>query len=525
MRIPVLLLSCLFLLPVARAADGDGGLGSIHFPNSGDPAAQAAFLTGVKALHSFQFDEAQLAFREAQALDPDFALAYWGEAMSVNKPLWRIQDTGGARAILKRLAPDLAGRQAKAGSDKERAWLAAVDALFYGPEDKLERDHNYRRAMQQMQERWPDDHEIAVFHALSILGTRRPGDSGFRPLAEAAAISLAVFDENPEHPGAAHFVIHSFDDPEHAILALPAARVYADIAPAAAHALHMPSHIFLQLGHWQRVVDSNTEAYAAAVAINERLNLPEGREDFHTLSWLAYGNLMLGNVAAAEANLADARAALDRNPDNARVEDGWLTMRARHLLETGAEGAPPLPPADSSAGRHAHWIGTVGLLAARERNAERARAAQARLASLGEAAQAAGDAWQASLLEVLHHQIEASLALANGNGSTALEAAQKAVDIDRQLGAPSGPPVPLKPARELYGEILLEIGRHDAAMTAFADALDWIPGRTPSLLGLARAAAFAGEADVALSNYRTIVDMPGLNGDSAAMKEAATRLD
>ncbi|MDZ7644601.1 MAG: hypothetical protein U5K76_10515 [Woeseiaceae bacterium] len=258
------------------AAVADDGLGNIDFPNSGSAAAQPAFLEGVKALHSFQFDEAGLAFREAREIDPDFALAYWGEAMSNNKPLWGIQDTARAHAILESLAPGFEARLAKAPTDREKAWLAAAQQLFYGPDDKLARDQAYSDALGRMHERWPEDHEVAIFYALSLLGTVRPGDEGFRRQAQAAAISMQVFDENPRHPGAAHFIIHSFDDPDHAILALPAARVYAGIAPDAAHALHMPSHIFVQLGMWQEVVNSNIDAYRAAFELNRRLDLPEG---------------------------------------------------------------------------------------------------------------------------------------------------------------------------------------------------------------------------------------------------------
>ena len=263
-------------------------LGTIAFPTSGDQAAQPAFLEGVKALHSFQFDEAALAFREAQKIDADFALAYWGEAMSYNHPLWAQQDADAARRVLEQLAPTPEGRAAKAKLPTEQAFLAAADRLFYGPDDKLARDKAYSEAMARMYERWPEDHEVATFYALSLLGTVRPGDVGFRRQARAAAIAQQVFEANPNHPGAAHFIIHSFDDPDHAPLGLPAARAYAGIAPAAAHALHMPSHIFVQLGMWDDVVRSNVNAYAAAVAINTRLKLPEGGEDFHTLSWLAY---------------------------------------------------------------------------------------------------------------------------------------------------------------------------------------------------------------------------------------------
>src|ERR1700689_1235686 len=190
--------------------------GSIIFPTSSLAAAQPAFIEGVKDLHSFEFDEAKEAFHKAQQLDPNFALAYWGEAMSYNHPLWAQQDLPAAQKALERLAPTLEGRLAKAPTEKEKAYLEAVNQLFYAPGDKLARDNAYSEAMAGMYGRWPDDHEVAIFYALSLLGTVRPVDKGFRRQALAASIALKVFQENPNHPGAAHFVIHAFDDPDHA---------------------------------------------------------------------------------------------------------------------------------------------------------------------------------------------------------------------------------------------------------------------------------------------------------------------
>ncbi len=500
-------------------------MGDIDFPNSGSDAAQAPFIEGVKALHSFQFDEAQLAFQQAQEADPEFALAYWGEAMSVNKPLWRIQDTDAARATLERLAPTLEERLEKAPTEKEQAFLQAAQQLFYGSDDKLERDYAYSDALRQMHERWPDDHEMSIFYALSILGTVRPGDQGFRRQARAAALSMEVFAANPGHPGAAHFTIHSFDDPDHAILALPSARVYAGIAPDAAHALHMPSHIFLQLGMWQDVINSNIEAYRAAFSLNERLKLPEGREDFHTLSWLAYGYLMLGNTEEAADKLDRAQAALQRNPGNARIEEGYLSMRARHVLEAGSETSYGLAPADTVEGMHANWIAAVGIAAARRNAPTTAAAAHKRLTDLVAAAAKRNDQYEQRRISVLADQVRAVLQQKRGNVEAALASALQAAETELTLGAPSGPPDPVKPAWELYGELLLTAERYDESVAAFQKSLEWIPQRTPSLLGLARAASHAGKEELALASYKVIAGMPGMQDGSSAMKEASANLD
>ncbi len=288
-------LIALLLLQTGLAISEEQQFGDISFPNSGASEAQLAFLRGVTALHSFEWGPARIAFEEAQEIDPSFALAYWGQAMSDNHPLWAEQDMDAATAALNKLAPDFQGRLNKAPTEKEKAYLTAVETLYFSHDDKLRRDFAYSEHMERMHGRWPDDHEISIFYALSLLGTVRRGDQGFRRQALAASISQDIFSKNENHPGAAHFIIHSFDDPDHAILALPAAKVYARIAPAAGHALHMPSHIFVQLGMWQEVVNSNIESYDVLVAINKKYGLPEGHEDFHALHGLAFGNLMLGH--------------------------------------------------------------------------------------------------------------------------------------------------------------------------------------------------------------------------------------
>jgi tetratricopeptide (TPR) repeat protein len=502
----ILVVVCL-LLPFAARADE---LGNISFANSGAPEAQDAFLTGVKALHSFQFDEARFAFEEAQRIDPDFALAYWGQAMSDNHPLWAQQDIEAATAALNRLAPTHAARLAKAPTGKEKAYLEAINVLYFSPGDKLTRDIAYAEFMAGMHERWPDDDEIAIFYALSLLGTVRPGDRGFRRQALAASIAQAVFAENPNHPGAAHFIIHSFDDPDHAILALPAARVYADIAPAAAHALHMPSHIFLQLGMWQDVKNSNIDAYAAAVAVNAKYGLAEGREDFHTLSWLAYANLMLGQYEAAAADLQKAAATVDRNPGSDRVLNGYLDMRGRHMIETGEWEAVDLAPVDSAEGRHGNWIAAVGMSAVHRGDQDGAKAAVTRLNALAREAESAGDTynhWQNTILE---NQVLALTLLKNGDHDGAASAARNAAELEVQyMRVPSGPPKPMKPASELYADILLAANRPEQAIDAYERALQWVPQRTPSMRGLAAAAAKSGDTATADEMNQRLRSMPG----------------
>lgn len=499
-------------------------LGSIEFETSGSSEAQLHFLEGVKALHSFQWTEAAISFRKAKELDPSFAMAYWGEAMSHNHPLWAQQDMAAAKRILESLAPTLEGRLRKAPMEKEKAWLSTIDVLYYSPGDKLERDTAYSEAMAQMYERWPDDDEVATFYALSLLGTVRPGDRGFRRQAEAASISMEIFQRNPEHPGAAHFTIHSFDDPDHAILALPHALSYADVAPAAAHALHMPSHIFVQLGMWERVVNSNIAAYAAAMKVVHELGAQEGGEDFHTLSWLAYGYLMLGEFDKAEAQLGHAMEAVDRNPGNARVMNGLLNMRARHVLETGQTPELTLAPASEIEGKNESWVSTVGFVAAHNGDLDTANSAVNRIRSLRDAMGGDGSSFAEQRLSILEHQLLAAISVAEDRLPDAVEHAAAAVEIELSIGAPSGPPNPIKPALELYADILLLAGRNDEAVDAYQRSLQWVPQRPASLLGLANAAKQAGEQDLAKESLQTLLDMPGANLQSDIFKAASEAL-
>jgi tetratricopeptide (TPR) repeat protein len=348
---------------------------------------------------------------------------------------------------------------------------------------------------------WPDDHEVATWYALSLLGTVRPTDRGFRRQALAASIVEKVFKENPKHPGAAHFIIHAFDDPDHAPLALPAARSYAAIAPAAAHALHMPSHIFVQRGMWEDVRTSNIVAYKAAAELNARMKLQEGREDFHTLGWLQYANLMLGNIDEAKANVETAKQTADRNAANAGIRNGYLGMRARLILETGqwekialdapaAPGAPDahagMPGMSMPAGNNT-WTFIAGYSAAKLGDFATATKAEAILRSSREKLEAGANPYSAKPVAIMEKQLAALSKFGQGQREDALRIAKEAMEIELSMSAPSGPPDPIKPAPEFYGELLLEAGKHAEAIAALELSLQRTPNRVPSVKAMQRA--------------------------------------
>ena len=504
----------LFLLAAAQGnlAAQSAPLGKIDFPTSGSPQAQACFLRGVAALHSFWFEEAADQFRECTQAEPDFMMGYWGEAMTYNHPLWAQQDAEAARKVLAKIAetPKLTAR--------ERAFIGAVRVL-YGTGDKLSRDIAYSRAMEKIHQDYPDDLEAACFYALSLLGTVRPGDKGFTRQMEAGAIALDVYQKNPNHPGAAHYIIHSFDDPEHAILALPAARRYAQIAPEAHHARHMPAHIFLQLGMWPEEVASNISAWQASVNWVERRGLPLTLRDGHSLYWELYGLLQQGRYGEAEKLLALKRK--DMADTKGKASTYAAEMGGAYLIETqrwdladrifsmvGVEGLEHAA-GDSAAGEHmAHQASpadstiafTKGYAAAAGGSAE----AEKGISALEASAKAITDPdkrHRVKQLEIQKLELSALAASKRGDHDRAIEAMKKAVALEESNSPPSGPPDVIKPPHELFGEVLLAAGRNQEAAQMFAASLSRQPNRARSVLGTARAAKAMGDAQAAAQAY------------------------
>ena len=308
-------------------------LGETTFPNSGAAEAQEPFLRGLLLLHSFEYDDALEAFAEARRIDPDFAMAYWGEAMAHNHPVWFTQSTEKARRVLNELAPTLEARLAKAPTAREKDYLRVAEVLYFGEGDKEDRDRAFAEAMQRLYETYPDDLDAAAFYALSLLGTSH-GGRDFRIYMKAAAVVEDVFAQNPNHPGAAHYLIHSYDDPIHAPVGLRAARVYSKIAPAASHALHMPSHIFVAMGMWDDVVASNEASWAAADARVERKNLGVNQRGFHALWWLCYGYLQQGRYDDALETLGIVEEDVRRSNGSTRTRYHLAAMRAAYVIDT-----------------------------------------------------------------------------------------------------------------------------------------------------------------------------------------------
>ncbi len=509
----------LALAPLAAArADEEAAtygvdlLGRVELPNSGTPEAQKAFLSGLAALHSFWYDEAADLFREARTLDPTFALAYWGEALTYNHPLWSQFDGEGGRAALARLAATAQERAAEAGTELERDYLTTAEVL-YDPthEDKAARDRAYSAAWQRLHEKYPQDLEAKSFYALSLQGLPRSGDS--RHHMRSAALMEEVFAINPLHPGAAHYLIHAYDDPVHAPLGLRAAEVYAKIAPAANHALHMPSHIFVQLGMWERVAVSNIAAYEASVAWVERRGHPLHKRDFHSLLWLQYAHLQQGRFDKA-AECIDIIRPVALKTDDQRTRSAYRAMLARQAVETGRP-LREVPELDNNAASDTLTAFAVGYSAAQNGETRTAKKALTDLKALGKNKAHHTDS------QILLHLLSAVTAAANGESEAALAAARQAIEVELTHLPPSGPPGNFKPAHELHGELLLAAGRVEEAAEQFHRSLLRTPKRTASLLGAARAAHQLGHDASARKFYEQLRDnLRQADAGNAALAEA-----
>ncbi len=511
MFVAALAVALLLAGPTVAAA---GSFGEVAFANSGSPAAQADFAAGLALLHDFEYPAAAEAFRRAQTADPGFVMAYWGEAMTYNHPVWMQQDAAAARAALARLAPTAAERQAKAATARERAYLAAVEILYAeesagkesGEEQKRARDFRYAEAMASLQASYPDDVDAAAFHGLAILGTAHAGRE-VASYMRAAGLLEEAWMQHREHPGLLHYLIHCYDDPTHAPLGLRAAHLYARIAPDAGHAVHMTSHIFLALGMWPETVDTNV----AAIAAVNRMRAAKGKEPArcgHYPSWLGYAHLQLGQQAealqvlvgcraAAEAETAAKDAEHSMDPDDS-LGGSFASLRLGYLLEsgdwTGEAMGWPLPPV-AGPGARLDFAFARALGAIARQDAAETKLAMADLESVGrevaaaELAKGEPDPTYRVRPEIFRLEAEALLAESRRDFVGAERLAREAVALEDGLPVAFGPPSIDLPTHELLGGILLRRGRHDEARAEFERALAAAPGRRLAAQGLAAAKA------------------------------------
>jgi hypothetical protein len=486
-------------------------LGSVRFVTSCSPAVEKDFDRAVALLHSFWYSAAIAAFDGVLEKDPQCAMAYWGIAMS-----WWSNPFGGFRSAKALQSGRAAVEKAKAAgakTERERDYIAAVESLYKDYDTVAQRSRTlaYENAMEQLAAKYQDDAEARIFYALALDQTALPTDKTYANYLKAAAILEKEFKLQPDHPGIAHYIIHSYDVPSLAPRALDAARRYAKIAPDAPHALHMPSHTFTRVGYWQESIETNIASAAAA----RKDNAPS--EELHALDYQVYAYLQTAQDGAAKKVL-DATPAIGAQidmdaPGAAAPPPAGLfalaAIPARYALERNAWAeAVELQPRET----RFPWADAVtyfarALGAARSGNPAAARKDIEKLASLQNALKEAKDVYWAEQVEIQRQAASAAAAYAEGKKEEAVALMRKAADMEDATEKSAISPGPIKPARELLGELLLEAGRPEEALKEFETTTKKEPNRFRGVYGAARAAEAGGYREKAGTYYAELLEI------------------
>lgn len=492
-------------------------VGLVSFPTSCEVEAQALFERAVAMLHSFWFERAHDAFTEAAAADPTCAMPHWGRAMTLwGNPMTRAAP-GPEQARAAQDAIAQARRLAAEGGATERevGWIEAAGALYDETDatSHIERMHAHEAAMREVMEVDPDDAEAAIFYGRIVVGNAPPDDLTFSRQLYASEFLNPLFESHPDHPGLAHYLIHAFDAPAIAEHGLEAARRYADIAPAAPHALHMPSHIFTRLGYWEESIEMNRRSAQAE---------PVPDAAVHPLDYMVYAYLQLGRDSDAAAVLARARTASDAFYGGL-LGYNFAAMQARYALERDRwEDAMDVPiPENAQPFVEAvpHFARALG--AARSGQPGRAEPDMEALVELRESLERSGDDYWATVVEAQRLAASAWVALAKGDSEGALTLARQAAELEATVEKHPVTPGPLIPARELEGDLLMALDRPDEALVAYERTLENEPRRARALFGAARAAEAAGSEGAARAHYQALMAlMEDADPDRPALQAA-----
>lgn len=497
------------------------------------PAAQAQFTRAVAMLHSFWLDAAIKGFGEAAQADAGCAIAHWGAAVAwLGNPL---AGAPSARGITEGSAAVERAKLAGAKTQRERDYIAAIEA-FYKDADRVDhrtRALGYEKAMEQISTRYPDDREAAIFYGLALNITLTPTDKTYANQLKAAAILEKAFAAEPNHPGIAHYLIHSYDFPPIAHKGLTAARRYASIAPAAPHAQHMPSHIFTRVGAWTESVEANrASARAAQQALRENTTGLRSYEALHAYDYMMYAYMQLARDREARSLMDEVVATRKLNLDHFAGAYALAAVPARFTLERRqwAEAAklgltaPELPwdkfPQAESITTFARGIG-----AARSGDVPEARKSLARLETLRDTLMAAKNTYWAEQSEIQRRAVAGWIARAEGRNDEAVTLLRQAADREETTEKHPVTPGALFPAREMLGDLLLELGRSGQALEEFERSQKSEPNRFLGLYGAARAAQMAGDAAKAKQYYAQLVALAQTaDGERPEIKQARAYL-
>ena len=520
--------------PAAHAHDHQPRLGAVRFETTCTTLAAEAFREGLGWLHSFQYEQAARTFAEAARRDPKCAIARWGVAMSLYHPLWAPPSATELDAGRSALAE---ARAATTASPRERDYIAAL-GTFYDDSDKL--DHKtralaYSAAMEALHARYPEDNEAAVFHSLALIAAGAiERDPGFAKERRAGEILNRVLIAEPDHPGVSHYLIHTFDYPPLADLALPAARRYARIAPDSPHAQHMPSHIFVRLGLWDETIASNVASEASARTMARKLGLADASsEQLHAMDYLAYAYLQTGQDGKAEQVMARLGALRRADPPVFTVAYAATAIPARLALERKrwkdaaslelSDQVRNLAPLGEFRWGEAHVRFARAIGAARLGDVAATRREVAQLESIESALTVPPGSYDwRTQVAIARRVAEAWLAHAEGRSGAAMELMRAAADLDDATEKHPVTPGAILPAREQLGELLLELDRPVEALDAYRASLKRAPNRLVGLVGAARAARLAGQVDEAQRYFAQIVSQTG-NGEADRAEIAEAR--
>ncbi|MDX1567360.1 MAG: hypothetical protein R3223_06130 [Longimicrobiales bacterium] len=476
-------------------------VGNVSFPTSCDAAAQGEFEAAVAMLHSFWFEEAQAAFESVAERDPECAMAYWGIAMTQwGNPMTRAAPSP-ERVAVAREALSAAEDVSREVTHREQMYLDAAEVLYAGdtPAALLEGLREHEARMREIMEAHPDDPEAAIFYARAVIGNAPPDDLTYSRQLHAAEVMEPLFEERPNHPGLAHYLIHAFDAPAIADEGADAAFRYADIAPDAPHALHMPTHIFTRLGYWEESIDLNARSAEAS---------PYPDAAVHPLDYMVYAYLQLGRDQEA-AGVVERAESISDEYYGGLIGYNFAAMEARYALErerwseaaslSVPDGALPYVQAVT---RFARAVG-----AARSGSPDAAAAEIRALAELRDELRAQNDAYWSTVVEAQRLASAAWEARARGRDGEAVRLATDAADLEATVEKHPVTPGPILPARELLGDLLLELDRPAEARIAYETTLETEPRRARALHGAARAAELAGDSAGARAHYEALLEL------------------
>ena len=525
----LVLVSCEPKMETSDTAEAEEAvLGELQHGFSLNEITREKFEEGLLLLHNFEYDDALVAFESATALDSTEVLTHWGEAMCHYKALWRLQNTEKGRAILERLGDTKEHRLASITDPIEKVMWEIVE-IMYGEGAFDERNKLISEHLEGLHQSYPKHQEIAAFYALSLIWSTEEYGDGSEDLRMAASIADEILEANPLHPGALHYKIHALDGPTSAQDAHAAADAYAKVAADAAHALHMPSHIYLALGEWEGVVNSNQASYDASVARMIKLELEDGARGYHSFAWLHYGLLQQGKFQEAEQVLQDMLKHVPNDPTKG-ARGYLLGMQSRHLAESGSLSEDIMLDLNVK-------VDDISLIAKSMRSFLRSQIAYSRqniktikdeikwlstqsmmaaeqIEEDGIAMCAAGTSRYAptenaiNSTKVVIAQLEGMRALMEGKDDQFEAYMKQAVEMEDQTNFPAGPPRITRPSFEQYGAWLLGQGKYEEALAQYDKALQRMPRRAKSLMGkmaALQALDQKGEAQVVLEELESIL--------------------